>query len=204
MNILHWYWLRYSGIPAYVGRGLARSPDAVRGKLILESSAEDTPFYTHVDRDAWADTVFFATYSYTEADMASRQRFREVVKSAGVVFLVFWPTFMGVDNDVFLGGILDESLQETHNVQVWKHEAVGFYLVARRKDLGPVLCLPEANCYWYTAHYSLPYGGLRRSLMKLGIFVAILGLLFWQRSRGTAFGSFVGRLSSSNGGGKEG
>jgi len=186
MNHLHWYWLRYAGFPAYIGNGVAPMPEAVRKKTILESSAADTLFYKHVDTKAWAETVFFATYSYTEADMGSRARFREVIKQAGTVFIVFWAKFQGMDNDAYLNDILEESLLETHNVRVWKHEAVGFYLVARRKDLGPVVCLPEMNCYWYTQHHSIPNGGFKRWIIRnvvFGFVVLGMALSVWFISR---------------------
>lgn len=168
MNLLHWYWLRYSGIPAYVGNDLEASPEKPKGRIILESSAEGSPFFRHVDPNAFDRSLFFATYSYTEADHDTRERFRTTLSNCGIVFVVFWPTFLGYDNDAFIDGILKDNLLETHFVQIWKHENVGFYLVARKKALGQVLCLAEWNCHWYTRHFTIPNGGLRRIFFIVG------------------------------------
>merc|ERR1712194_172320 len=71
--------------------------------------------------------------------------------------------FLGFDNDAYIQTmLLDTGLEVTHDVKSWKHYDNGFYLIARRRDLGPVACVAEANCHWYTGHAWLPHGGVVR------------------------------------------
>lgn len=159
MNLMHRYWLRSSGVPVYLGKNLAPNPAAVRGKIILESSMEDTLFGAHLDSAIQRDSVFMGTYSFTEADEETRERFRPLIQNFGVIFLVFWSTFMGYDNDAYMLRWLDDSLWATHNVLAWKHEGNGFYFLAVRKDIGEVACVPEFNCHWSKYHHFFFYGG---------------------------------------------
>lgn len=193
MNLMQWYWLRYSSIPAYLGTSQFFSsrpnPRSMAGKIILESSAEDTRLFKHLNQSDFSKSVFFATYSYTEADFDTRDRFRQLLRKCGIIYMVFWSDFKGKNNDVYLNNILEEVLLETHNVQIWKHEKVGFYFVARKKELGPVLCLPEWNCHWYTMHHSIPHGGFKafiliRILFAVSLLTVLACLYLAKRKRG--------------------
>jgi len=132
-----------------------------------------------------SSSVFFATYSFTETDALTRERFRVLIQNFEIIFLVFWSTWEGSDNDAYLKNWLEvEKLEETHYILIWKcgYGMSGFNFVARRKDSGGILCNPDWNCHWWTKHHSLPRGGLRKTLfvaIGMPLVMVFVGLLFW-------------------------
>lgn len=193
MNLFHRYWLRYSGVPAVLGREIGtkfietvKNGQRSAGLTFLESSMAQTwTLPNHLDGSLDSSSVFMGTYSFTEADVGTRERVRPWIEKFELIFIVFWSSWDGNDNDGYirqwLKGSLDRDkegggLEKTHNVQIWKHEGNGFYMVARRKDSagGKILCLKEWNCAWYTKHHSLPQGGLRYFLIKV-VSVVVIG-----------------------------
>jgi len=180
MNLLHYYWQRYSGLPSILGDSLPCNAAVAKGQIVLESSADVTQLRCHIDSSVDDKSIFFATYSFTEADIPSRERIRPLFDKFGTIFIAFWSTWEKKDdNDEYMQKLLDEGLEETHYVLAWKTYGPGFYFLARRRDLGPVLCHPEANCHWYTMHHSLPRGGLRQFLLERAVVsVLVLGVIF--------------------------
>jgi len=175
MNLLHYYWLRYSGIAALLGSRLPCDTTLAKGQVIVESSADATKLACHIDHSLDSKSLFFATYSFTEADVLTRERIRPLIEKFGVVFLAFWPSWEDTNNDNYLQKMLDAGLESTHYTLSWHDYFNGFYLVARRRDLGPVDCNVLANCHWYTFHAWLPRGGVVRLIT--GYVVLSLGAL---------------------------
>ncbi|CAE8602378.1 unnamed protein product, partial [Polarella glacialis] len=169
MLLMQRYWLHYSGVPAVLGTDVPRVPQTTcsknwmkstqmcKMKIILENALGED-LNSHLDPAKLRDSLFIATYSFTEADMASRAKIWRTVKEFGVIQLAFWGEFYGKDNLAHLQDLVDTDLRKTHRVVWWEmppgwHATSGkaYYLVAVRKDRGTVLCVEEAGCSKGTA-----------------------------------------------------
>jgi hypothetical protein len=150
MLLMQRYWLQYSGLPAYLGKDLANAKSA-SGKTVLVSTYSNH-LSNLLDKDALRDSLFLATFSLTEADLASRQKIWNDVKDFGIIFILFWKEWYGIDN---MRSILDltKHLHKTHSLLLWplprhwhatNQEALS--LVAVRHDRGKVECVAEMAC----------------------------------------------------------
>jgi len=154
------FWLRYSGVPAFLGSGRLPKAEAMRGRVLLESSL-GTSFEEHLDRARLNETLFLGTFSLTEASLEARQRIRPLLRELALIQLAFWQNFDGIDNDKYLKTVVDEDLSKSHNVVSWQmknRDPGNFYLIAVRKDKGAAVCAQELGCGMEVLH---PHLGTR-------------------------------------------
>lgn len=98
---------------------------------------------------AFSDTLFVATYSFTEADLDTRTQIVQMTRQFGRMYLMFATTaWDGIDTLGYMRHWLSTSLGHTHRVCTWKHGARGFQLAAVRRDDAVVRprCRPSVGC----------------------------------------------------------
>mmetsp|Transcript_140706 Transcript_140706/g.341848 ORF Transcript_140706/g.341848 Transcript_140706/m.341848 type:complete len:164 (+) Transcript_140706:1-492(+) len=151
MLLMQRFWLQYSGIPAYLGKDLPTQKSA-SGKNVLVNT------YTRelsnlLDKDMLRDSLFLGTFSFTEADLASRRKIWSDVKAFGIIYILFWKGWYGIDNMKTMKDILESDLQKTHSVLLWAlprgwHATTqeAFCVVAVRHDRGKADCVAEMGC----------------------------------------------------------
>ena len=84
-----------------------------------------------------SSAAFVGTFSFTEADVGTRDALRAHVSSFGRILLVFFQSWDGVDNVQYLNAWVSGSLNRTHSVCSWAYDRRhSHYLVAVRRDLG--------------------------------------------------------------------
>jgi len=158
MLLLQRYWLRFSGIPAYLGEDTppaARADAAPPGGVVLESSLARAPGQRYVSGADLRGALFLGLWSLTEAGLGARSKVWPLLLASGVVLLAFGNEFDGVDNARFLDEELRRGgLSRTHRILCWHlaSSAGHYYLLAVRRDLGPVVCSPELNCRHESRH----------------------------------------------------
>merc|ERR1719401_1529715 len=74
---------------------------------------------------------FAATYSFTEADEATRSLFLPHFKKFDGIYLTYWDEFRGIDNNSTIKAIID-SISTTHSVSVREFYGNGYELKAMR------------------------------------------------------------------------
>jgi len=161
MLLLQRYWLRYSGLPAYLAKDLPRNnsqderPLGRTGVLLHSALAAPHAALRHL-ADAKPETsLFVAFWSFTEADPGAREKVWPLLERCGIVMLTFGNIFDGVDNVAYLQKELSSrGFDESHHALSW-HLASStghYYMIAVRKEVGSLTCLPELNCHNTTRH----------------------------------------------------
>ncbi|CAJ1356027.1 unnamed protein product [Effrenium voratum] len=165
MLLLQRYWLRFSGLPAYLAEDLPgrwhTAPLRRNGVLLMDSTGKHhTASRMMADADA-ATTLFLGFWSFTEASTSARERIWPLLARCGIMMLTFGNNFDGIDNAQYLQQeLLNRGFHRTHYALSWHLEvSVGFfYLLAVRKDVGEVSCLPSLNCKDLTRHSIVAQG----------------------------------------------
>lgn len=147
MLLMQRYWLRYSGYPALLGEHLPANASAVQGELLLESSLEQH-INAHLDPALAPGSLFVATWSLTEADVASREKIRPLIMNFGVILVAFWDKISGIDNSEYMRKYFAEKLRLSHHILVWRQLrlADSWYFLAVHKSFGELTCNAEVNC----------------------------------------------------------
>ena len=103
--------------------------------------------------------MFFGTWSFTEADLQTRELVKEQIKGIGIIWLVFWDKFENTNNgEYFLKWIREERLHVSHNILSFAllHSnpppQPSFNFVAVRKDLRKMSCTVAAGCHPSVLH----------------------------------------------------
>lgn len=158
MLLMQRFWIRHASLPVYTV-GVDVQPDALvprlaRGRTFQVSSVSrpaHLPLVLQRTGVALKDTVFWATWSFTEAGVAARNTIRPFIKGVGRVFIAFWDDFKGVDNNAYLVSMVKEDFAATHSACVWRKKTHDpsrptFYLVLVLMELGPARCAAEIGC----------------------------------------------------------
>ena len=126
----------------------------MRGKTILADPLDET-WASQIDRTKEKRSMFLGTWSFTEADLGTRELVREKINAFGYIWLVFWSDFESTNNADYLLKWIDRYLDASHNVLSWempKHNSgiehlPSYVFVAVRKDVGNITCTLEAGCH---------------------------------------------------------
>jgi len=146
------HWLRYSGVPAYLGLDFSSSPEAVQGRTMLVSSLSDVPTWAHIDHARLRDSMFWAAESFSEAAIEVREAWRPLLNKFGFILMSFneRADYGDYDNVPYLQDLVKHDLQDFH-VLVWRgappanHEQ-WWYFAAVHKSHGNVKCLETLGC----------------------------------------------------------
>jgi len=147
MLLMQRYFHRIAGFPTFLGQGLKPSPDAVRGNTILADPLNKV-WAAHIDQKQDKTSMFIATWSFTEADVHTRDVVKKEISKFGYILLVFWNAWDGINNYHYLLKWIEEYLNKSHNILSWKApiDRKSYYLVAVRRDIGKVVCNAENGC----------------------------------------------------------
>lgn len=177
MLLMQRYWCREAGVPAQiVGYDLsvealvAATQRFTRRRLAQMHSASDVARFLRNRRHrapvaetppspADDDAMFVATYSFTEADLGTREHFVRLTRDFGRLYLMFAKVkWDGIDNVGYLGKWISASLKHTHRICTWAHGARAFQLAAVRRDLGvPARCGQAVGCSNQSVNYEMSF-----------------------------------------------
>jgi hypothetical protein len=166
MLLMQRYWLRHASIPIYLtGVDLQPewlTPQLARGRSFQVSSISQPPHLPLLLQRTGVslrDTVFWATWSFTEAGVKARETIRPHIKGVGRVFIAFWDDFKGVDNKGYLVRMVRQDFGATHSMCVWRKKTCDpgrptYYLVLVDKSIGSASCSAEIGCSADTKHHT--------------------------------------------------
>merc|ERR1712107_644907 len=99
-------------------------------------------------------SIFVGTWSFTEADVASREKVRPLMMNFGITLLAFWEELSGINNVEYLKHSLAHKLNKTHNLLVWQTDAgpMSWYFLAVDRRLGAIRCSTAVDCKRSTIH----------------------------------------------------
>ena len=176
MLLMQRYWLRHSSLPIYlVGvdvQPTALSRQITKGRTFLVSSVSQPPHLPQLmERTGIAlrDTIFWATWSFTEAGVKARETIRPFIRGVGRVLITFWADFKGVDNQDYLTRMVRHDFSKTHSMCVWRKRTSDpgrptHYLILVDKEIGRAKCAAELGCNETSKHHtfmkSVGAGGL--------------------------------------------
>lgn len=150
------HWLRLAGTPAYhvpsevpfAYVGAPELGDRLGRQVALAPSVSKEVNYELLPRllaDAQArsvESLFIATWSFTEASIQARAPIRPLLSRFDRLFLAYRDTWDGINNGRYLQDWVRRDLLPTHRVCVWEHK-----IVAVKRSLGhKALCVPALAC----------------------------------------------------------
>ena len=125
---------------------LVSSLDPLALPLALEHSRASTLTAEATDRN----TLFVATWSFSEASLSAREAIRHRLKPFGRLLVAFWDSFDGIDNSRYLREWVASDLHASHLVCVWRmggNKKTAYLLAVQRDLVGARLnCVREAGC----------------------------------------------------------